>query len=137
MRPLAYSMTLNNWCQIVVWKCIHWRSHPSLKTWRRFKEKCATSKVISCIYFLIETFWLGLRNGYMNHNWIIMRIFIISKFKMINFLRGFNILVLSPMFRIVIGYIAWRILMTSGIMRKMENCRFFICFNMILMRANH
>ena len=135
-RPLEYSMTLNNWYQILVGKFLHLRSHPSLKTWRIFKEQCATSKVISCLFFLIEIIWLRLMNVYMNNTLIIIRIFISSKFKMRNFLRGYKIHVLPPMFWIGIWNIAWRILMASGIMRNMENCRFLICLNMILMRAN-
>ena len=47
-------MTLNHWCQIIFVKFLDWRIHPSLKIWRRFKEKCAKSKVISCLLFLIE-----------------------------------------------------------------------------------
>ena len=98
MRPLAYSMTLNNWCQILVGKFLHWRSHPSLKTWRRFKEQCETSKAISCLWFLIEKMWLSLMNCYMMHTWRIMRIIIRSQFKMNNFLKSCKTLVFPRCF---------------------------------------
>ena len=48
-----------------------------MKTWGRFKEQCATSKVISCLLFLIETIFFELnellhdayfKNNEENHN---------------------------------------------------------------------
>ena len=71
MRPLAYSMILKHWHQILVVKFPHWRSPPSLNTWRRFKEQCATLKVISCLFFyrknLVElNEWLN--EAYLNNN---------------------------------------------------------------------
>ena len=33
-------------CQILVGELLRWRIHPSLKTWRRIKDKCAKLKVI-------------------------------------------------------------------------------------------
>ena len=103
MTHLAYSMILKNFCEIIVGKFLHWRSHPSLMTWRIFKGQCATLKVISCLLFFIETIWLSLMNGYMKHTWRIIRIFISSKFKMINIFRGCKILVLPPMFQLSYG----------------------------------
>ena len=71
-RTLEYSMTLKHWYQILVETFLHWRSHPSLETWRRFKEQCARSKVISCRWFFIEknvielSEWL--HESYLNNN---------------------------------------------------------------------
>ena len=137
MMPLAYSMTLKHWCQILVGKFIDWRIHPSLKTWRTFKEKCATLKVISCLCFFIEIIWLVLMNVYMNNTLIIIRILISSKLKMSNFLRGCKILVLPPMFQIVIWYITWRILMTWWIIRNVEIWMGLMCLKVSLKRSQH
>ena len=102
-RPFSYSMTLNNWYEILVGELLPWRIHPSLKTWRRFKEQCTTLKVISCLCYLIETIWLSLMNCYIMHTWRIMRIIISSQFKMSNFLKSFKILFFLLCFRLSNG----------------------------------
>ena len=72
-RPLSYSMTLKHWYQILLEELLPWRIHPSFKTCRRSKQQCATSKVISCLWFLIEKISLRLLNGYMMI-WIFMSV---------------------------------------------------------------
>ena len=46
-----------------------------MKTWTRFKEQCATSKVISCLFFLIEKKFIEiiewLHESYLKNNQVI------------------------------------------------------------------